>query len=270
MIMKSKPVGIFDSGIGGISVYRQIRKLLPDESLIYLADQHHVPYGSKNLEFVYDLAYRITEFLLAKECKIIVIACNTACAAALYKLRDVFPEVLFVGMEPAIKPAAQRSKNNVVGVLATEGTLKGVPYADVLRRFARGVQVYEQACSGLAEAIEEERDYAEIKKMLARWINPLREKKVDQLALACTHYPLVLDLIKDVAGTSIEVIDPAEAIARRVKNLLVEQGWLAQKPAQVKFYTTAEQKMRQPNIVRQEFEKVNYCYWGENRCIVEF
>lgn len=215
-------VGIFDSGIGGLSVWREIHKELPAQPLLYLADRGNHPYGSKPLLEVRELAERITRFLLAHGAQIIVVACNTASAAALYHLRAVFPEVPIIGMEPALKPAAEHTRSGRIGVLATAGTLSGEPYAGVMERFARGVKVFEQACPGLAEMIEHNRPTAEIRQKLEEWLRPMRDAEVDQLALACTHYPLILNLISEVAGAGIQVIDPSPAIARQVRRKLAE------------------------------------------------
>lgn len=267
---KESSIGIFDSGIGGISVYRSIRKLMPDESVIYLADQENMPYGSKELALILEYSKGITEFLLEKKCKIIVIACNTACAAALHTLRKLFPSVLFVGMEPAVKPAVEKTLTNSVGILATEGTFKGDPYAGVIKRFAKGVKVYEQPCNGLAEAIERDYDNTKIREMLASWIQPLKVKGIDQLALACTHYPLVIEQIKDIAGPNINVIDPAEAIARRVFSLLCENDGLSESAFECEFYTTVADFFTQSSVVSVEFDSdIHYCKWEEGQCLIE-
>ncbi len=267
---KGAPIGIFDSGIGGISVYRKIIELLPQENIIYFADQANMPYGNKDLPLIRSFAEGITHFLLNRHCKIIVIACNTACAAALHPLRKKFSEVLFVGMEPAVKPAAENTQTGVVGILATAGTFKGEPYAGVVARFARGVRVYEQPCPGLAEAIESDADTEYLKGILTDWILPLKEKGIDQLALACTHYPLIKELIQEVAGAKITVIDPAEAIARRVAFLLKENDGLSAVCNFRGFYSTAAEKYSKSPIVCTEFEKATYLYWDLKRCLKEF
>ncbi len=264
------PIGLFDSGIGGISVYRRIRSLLPLESVVYVADQYHMPYGSKDLGQIFEYAVAISQFLLSKECKIIVIACNTACAAALHPLRKIYPEVLFVGMEPAVKPAAEKTLSGCVGVLATEGTFKGDPYAGVVKRFARGVKIYEQPCAGLAEAIEDGVSAELLRGMLKQWITPLKEKGIDQLALACTHYPLVIADIVDLAGSGINVIDPSEAIARRVRSLLEQNNALSSVGGSSRFYTTSQVKPAMLKIIEAEFEKIMKCKWNDLKCLEEF
>ena len=265
---REQSIGIFDSGIGGMSVYRKIRELLPAESILYFADQDNMPYGSKDLGEVFRYAQRITGYLLERGCKLVVIACNTACAAALHPLRRLYPEVLFVGMEPAVKPAAEQTRSGVVGVLATEGTFKGDPYAGVVKRFAQGVKILEQPCTGLAEAIERGEEIACIRKMLRQWLEPLQQQGVDQLALACTHYPLIIEHIIEIAGEGINVIDPASAIARRVAALLREDCGLSETEFEGTFCTTASESVHQPRIVTEEFERITYCHWTEDKCLI--
>lgn len=220
-------VALFDSGIGGLSVLREVRRELPAENLLYLADSGNHPYGVRPLAEVLDISRRITRLLLERGAKVVVIACNTASAAALYPLRQDFPGVPFVGMEPALKPAAERTRSGKIGVLATAGTLRGKPYAGVCERFARDVEIFEQPCPGLAEMIEHHHPVELISAKLREWLEPMRAAGVDQLALACTHYPLVIDLIRQAAGEEMSVIDPAPAIARQVRRVLAQQGLLA-------------------------------------------
>ncbi|MDR0866974.1 MAG: glutamate racemase [Planctomycetota bacterium] len=217
-------IGVFDSGIGGLSVLREIRRELPRERLRYFADTARMPYGERDFAEILILARRITQFLLARGVKIVVIACNTATAAALYPLRREFPQTLFVGMEPAIKPAAAKTRAGKIGILATPGTLRGAPYAGVVERFAGGVKIFEQVCPALATMIENGAA-DELRPALEKWLAPLRAAGVDQLVLACTHYPLIAPLIREVAGRSINLIDPAPAIARQVKRLLAANHW---------------------------------------------
>lgn len=220
------PIGIFDSGIGGFSVLREIRAQLPGHPVLYYADRGNHPYGIRPLPEVREICTRITAFLLSHGARVVVIACNTASAAALYHLRESFPETDFVGMEPALKPAVEASRSRHVGILATAGTLRGQPYAGVVERFAGNVNIHEQACSGLAELIEHEAPREKIIPLLEAWLQPMRAAGVDQLALACTHYPLIIDLIREVAGTGIRVIDPSPAIARQTQRVLATRGLL--------------------------------------------
>ncbi len=217
----SGPIGIFDSGVGGLSVWREIRRELPHEPLIYLADQAHVPYGPRTLEQVRAYTEGITRYLLSHRAKLIVVACNTASAAALHYLRQVFPEVPFVGMEPAVKPAAENTLSGVVGVLATPATFQGALYASVIERFTNGVRVLQQTCPGLVSQIEKGRlEAPETRAILEDALKPMVTQGIDTIVLGCTHYPFVIPLIQEIAGPNVRVIDPAPAIARQVRRLL--------------------------------------------------
>jgi len=217
------PIGVFDSGVGGLSVLKAIRSLLPDENLLFVADQAHVPYGSRPLDEVRRYAKDLTEFLLARQAKMVVVACNTASAAALYELRQSFPQVPFVGLEPAVKPAAAASRSGVVGVLATPATFQGRLYASVVERFAREVTVLEDTCPGLVLQIERGcLDGSQTRSILESAIRPMLARGVDTLVLGCTHYPFVIPLIEEIAGPEVRVIDPAPAVARQAARLLVD------------------------------------------------
>ena len=222
------PIGIFDSGLGGLTVASAIRQALPAERLLYFGDTLHIPYGDRTLREVRAFSAGIVRALMAKGCKMIVIACNTASAAALKELREAYPRFPFIGMEPAVKPAAERSRTHVVGVIATRATFQGELFASVVERFAQGVKVIEQPCPGLVQAIEAgELDTPPTERMLREWLEPMLAQGMDQLVLACTHYPLVRPLIERICGPEVEIIDPAPAVARRVKHVLDEQGLLA-------------------------------------------
>lgn len=224
-LFQAAPIGIFDSGIGGLSVLRAVRTLLPEEAIIYLADQAHVPYGSRPLEEVRTFAEAITRFLLAKGAKLIVVACNTASAAALRHLRQLFPEVPFVGMEPAVKPAAERTRSGVVGVLATPATFQGALYASVLERFANGVTILQDTCPGLVMAIERGHlNGDEVQGILEKALQPMLARGIDTVVLGCTHFPFVIPVIEAIVGPEVRVIDPAPAVARQVRRLLDELG----------------------------------------------
>lgn len=238
-----RPVGIFDSGVGGLSVWREIVRQLPNESTIYVADQARLPYGPRAAEEVRRFAEAITRELLERGCKAIVVACNTASAAALQALRERHRDVPFVGMEPAVKPAALHSKSRVVGVMATPGTLQGRLFADVVERFASGVKVIRQPCAGLVEQIERsELDTPATEALLREWLGPLRETGADTIVLACTHYPFVLPLIRRIVGDAVQVIDPAPAVARQLARVLEAHGSLAEPDATPvhQFLTTGE------------------------------
>lgn len=218
---KASPIGIFDSGVGGLSVLRAIRKLLPEESVVYFADQAHVPYGPRPLAQVRQFSETITGFLLSEGAKIIVVACNAASAAALTHLRQTFPAVSFVGMEPAVKPAAEKTSTGVVGVLATPATFQGALFASVVERFANGVELLKSTCPGLVERIEEgDLDGPRTRAILTAALEPMLARNIDTVVLACTHYPFVIPLIQDIVGDDVRVIDPAPAIARQTRRLL--------------------------------------------------
>ena len=215
------PLGIFDSGVGGLSVLRAIREQMPHENLLYFADQGHVPYGSRSLEEVRHFSEAITHFLLGQGAKLIVVACNTASAAALHYLRKTFPDIPFVGMEPAIKPAAEHTNSGVVGVLATPATFQGKLYASVVERFAKDVDVLQDTCQGLVEEIERGALEADsTRKILVAALRPMLDKGLDTVVLGCTHYPFVIPLIEEIVGENVRVIDPAPAVARQVERRL--------------------------------------------------
>lgn len=240
---KVYPIGVFDSGMGGLSVLRAIRELLPTQPVIYLADQAHVPYGVRSLEEVRQFSTEITRFLLNQGARLVVVACNTASVAALISLREDFKETPFVGMEPAVKPAVEQTHSNVVGVLATYATFQGAMYASVVERFAQGVTVLQDHCPGLVAEIEKGNfNGVETERILRKALEPMLEKKVDTVVMGCTHYPFVIPLIQKITGADVKVIDPAPAIARQVQRLLDEHGWLPEtkKKATVRFLTTGD------------------------------
>ncbi|HET6822436.1 MAG TPA: glutamate racemase [Anaerolineales bacterium] len=220
-ITSESPIGIFDSGVGGISVLCAIREQMPEESVIYFGDQGHIPYGPRPMEQIRDFAEGITHFLLEQGAKIIVVACNTASAAALKYLRDKFPDIQFVGMEPAVKPAAEHTHTGKVGVLATPATFQGALYASVVERFANGVELFQNTCNGLVQQIEQGRlNDGETRQILENALQPMLEKNIDTVVLGCTHYPFVIPLIQDIVGDSVRVIDPAPAVAKQTARLL--------------------------------------------------
>ena len=225
MFESHAPIGIFDSGVGGLSVLKEIRLQMPTESVLYFADQGHVPYGPRGLDEVRMFAEQITRFLLELGAKLIVVACNTASAAALQHLRQTFPATSFVGMEPAVKPAAESTLSGMVGVLATPATFQGALYASVVERFASGVTILQDTCSGLVGQIEDsELDSALTREILEKALHPMLEQGIDTVVLGCTHYPLVIPLIKQIVGPGVRVIDPAPAVARQAARLLDMAG----------------------------------------------
>lgn len=236
------PIGVFDSGVGGLSVLRDIRAALPHEQLIYVADSGHVPYGNKTPDYIRDRSATLTRFLLDRGAKAIVIACNTATAAAAASLRSTFA-VPIVGMEPAVKPAAAATKNGVIGVLATVGTLRSARYAALLDRFGDGIEVVTQPCPGLADQIEAgDLDGPTTRAMIERFAAPLVARRADAIVLGCTHYPFVRPLITDVVGPDVALIDTGAAVARRLTHLLAEHHLLNNDaaPGAASFWTSGD------------------------------
>ena len=241
--MSSAPIGIFDSGIGGLSVMDSIHQALPNEDLVYVADQLHVPYGSRPITQVRAFAEAIARYLLTQGAKIIVVACNTASAAALYYLRSTFPDTSFVGMEPAVKPAAQTTQSRVVGVLATPATFQGELYASVVERFANGVQVLQDTCPGLVAQIEKGNlGTPETRTILENALQPMLEGGIDRVVMGCTHYPFVIPLIREIVGPQVEVIDPAPAVARQTERVLTTHRLNKSNPSPgvIKYFTTGD------------------------------
>ena len=218
-------IGIFDSGVGGLSVFREIRRLLPEERYIYYSDNAHCPYGEKSKEYIIDRAREITRLLISKGAEIIVIACNTATAAAISVLREEFP-IRFVGMEPAVKPAVKSTATGVVGVLATAGTLKADKYLNTREKFSEGIKIVEHIGQGFVELVEKGcLDGDEAESIVQASLQPLLDAGADRIVLGCTHYPFLSGTISKVAAQlypdrDIAVIDPAPAVARHLLETL--------------------------------------------------
>lgn len=228
-------IGIFDSGSGGLSVFREIRRLLPQESYIYFSDNAHCPYGEKTREHIIGRAREISRLLISKGADIIVVACNTATAAAISTLREEFP-IRFIGMEPAVKPAAQSTRSGVVGVLATAGTLKATKYIDTRAKWAQDVRIVEHIGEGFVELVEKGiTEGPEAERIVGRSLIPLLEAGADTVVLGCTHYPFLSETIYKVAagyhsehdtGSSLTLIDPAPAVAKHLLEVMTEEGLL--------------------------------------------
>lgn len=222
-------IGIFDSGVGGLSVFREIHKILPEQSYIYYSDNAHCPYGEKSQEYIINRAREITKILLAKGAQIIVVACNTATAAAIATLREEFP-VRFIGMEPAIKPAAARTRSGVVGVLATAGTLKADKYLSTRVRWGDNIQIVEHVGQGFVELVERGKTHGpEAEEVVETSIEPLLDAGADTIVLGCTHYPFLSDTIRLVASRlvpdrDVTIIDPAPAVAKHLLDVMKEEG----------------------------------------------
>jgi len=219
MAAVSTTIGIFDSGVGGLAVLAELDRLAPGHPMIYLADQAWMPYGERTLEEVRARSEAMTRLLLDRGAGVIVVACNSASAAALHPLRRAFPAIPFVGMEPAVKPAAEQTARGVIGVLATNATFQGELYASVVDRHASGVSIVEQACPGLAMAVERG-DTGVSRALLAEYLPPLIDGGVDTVVLGCTHYSFLVPQIKATIGPDVRVIDPAPAVARQALRVL--------------------------------------------------
>jgi len=236
--LKAQPVGIIDSGIGGMTVAREIRHLLPHENMIYVADQQMLPYGNKSEAEIRRRMLTLGQWLNEQHhIKMLVIACNTATAAAAGMLRQHLA-IPVIGMEPAVKPAVEATHNRRIGILATEGTLKSARFAGLLKTFAQGLHVITQPCPGLVEAIES-RNTLQTKALLHQYIQPLKHRQVDVIVLGCTHYPLVRQLIADIAGEDIRLIDTGSAVAQHTARQLTQHRLLNPQPAQGRFSATS-------------------------------
>ena len=217
-------IGIFDSGSGGLSVFREIVKLLPEEKYIYFADNAFCPYGEKTAEFIQGRARVITDYLLENGTDIIVVACNTATAAAIATLRKEY-KVKFIGMEPAVKPAALSSRTGVIGVLATAGTLNGPKYLTTKGLYQDNVQIAECVGKGFVELVERGiLEGPEAEETVRASLQSLLDKGADRIVLGCTHYPFLRDVIQRIAGPGVQVIDPAPAVARHLQDVMTKEG----------------------------------------------
>lgn len=216
------PIGVFDSGVGGLSVLRHIRTALPGEDLLYVADSAHAPYGVKSAAFIESRALAIAEFLVAQNARALVVACNTATAAAIATLRQRF-DLPIVGMEPAVKPAAEATRSGVIGVLATSGTLESARFAELVQRFGSNARVVVQPCPGLVERVEAgDLSGPATRALLSGFVTPLLAQGVDTLVLGCTHYPFLQALLRELAGEDVALIETGAAVARQLARRLAE------------------------------------------------
>ncbi len=223
MSANSGAIGVFDSGVGGLSVLRHIRQTLPVDNLIYVADSAHVPYGDKSAHYIEQRSITLTRFLISQGADAIVIACNTATAAAAATLRRQFG-LPIIGMEPAVKPAVTATRSGVIGVLATIGTLESARFAALLERYAGEVKIVTQGCPGLVEQVERgDLHGSRTRELVERYIAPLLERGADTLILGCTHYPFLSSLIREVAGENITLVDTGEAVARHLQRRLLTE-----------------------------------------------
>ncbi|NJN78499.1 MAG: glutamate racemase [Saprospiraceae bacterium] len=214
-IKQSQPIGVFDSGLGGLSVWLELVKLMPNEDIIYFADSGNCPYGNRPKSEIIDLSIRNTEFLLEKGAKVIVVACNTATGAAINVLRERF-DVPFIGMEPAVKPAAEQTKTGNIGVLATKGTLESETFLQIKNAYTKEVTIYMQIGQGLVEAVENQAfESNETFELVKKYVQPMLENKVDKIVLGCTHYPFLQPVFDKLLPQNVDLINPAPAVAKQ-------------------------------------------------------
>lgn len=224
--MSKNPIGIFDSGVGGTSIFKEIHALLPYENIIYLADSKNAPYGNKSQQEILNLSIKNTEYLLSKECKIIVVACNTATTNAIAHLRATY-DVPFIGIEPAIKPAALNTKTKAVGILATKGTLSSQLFHKTSDLYANGIKVIEQVGEGIVPLIESGELYSdEMKTLLQIYLEPMLKANIDYLVLGCTHYPYLIPMLTELLPKDVKIIDSGLAVAKQTKAILSSKGIL--------------------------------------------
>lgn len=222
----NNPIGFFDSGIGGTSIWKEVNQLLPNENTIFLADSINAPYGEKSKEEILQLSIKNTEFLLNQNCKLIIVACNTATTNAISYLRSNY-NVPFIGIEPAIKPAALKTKTNSVGILATQGTLSSELFNKTSDIYASGINVIEQNGDGIVDLIESGKLYSkEMELLLQKYLVPMVNAEIDYLVLGCTHYPYLIPIIEKLIPAEIKIIDSGEAVAKQTKAILVQNNLL--------------------------------------------
>ena len=225
-VMSNKtPIGFFDSGVGGISIWKEVHQLLPNENTIYLADSKNAPYGQRTKEDIIRLSCKNVDYLLERDCKLIVVACNTATTNAIKELRAKY-SVPIIGIEPAIKPAANQTKTETIGILATKGTLNSELFHKTVANY-KHINIIEQVGYGLVQLIENgDLESDEIKELLKTYLKPMVEANIDYLVLGCTHYPFLLPQIKEIIPAHIKIIDSGEAVARQTKNVLEQNNLL--------------------------------------------
>ncbi len=238
----NKPIGIFDSGIGGTSIWSAIHQLLPNEKTIYLADSKNAPYGQKSKTEIVALSMKNTDFLLEMDCKLIVVACNTATTNAIQELRAKY-DVPFIGIEPAIKPAATNSRTQTIGILATKGTLNSELFNKTAEKF-QDIKIIEQVGHGLVQLIENgDIDSAEMKQLLYSYLVPMIDANIDYLVLGCSHYPYLIPQIKKILPENIQIIDSGEAVARQTQKVLENVGFSSKTNEDPVFFTNSNSRV---------------------------
>lgn len=242
--MSKQPIGIFDSGVGGTSIWKEIHALLPQENTIYLADSLNAPYGPKGKQAITELSIKNTEYLLAKGCKIIVVACNTATTNVIDFLRAQY-KVPFIGIEPAIKPAALNTKTRAIGILATKGTLSSKLFHKTANLFAKDITVIEQEGNGIVELIENGELYSEaMTSLLKQYLKPMIAANIDYLVLGCTHYPYLIPILTKLLPKQVKIIDSGQAVAKQTKAVLKSKALLNLSTARprLEFFTNGNPK----------------------------
>lgn len=237
-----QPIGVFDSGVGGLSVAKKIREALPNEDILYIADSGYAPYGNKSQQFIEQRSRALVQFMLEQNAKAIVVACNTATLSAIQQLRAAF-QVPIIGVEPGIKPATLQTRSGVIGVMVTTRTSQADTFHELVKRFSENVRIEVQACDGLVEQVEKgDLNSVETRSLLARYVMPLLDKGVDTIALGCTHYPFLMPVIKDLVGENVEVIETGTAVAKQVVRRLTDEHHLASctHPGRDIFYTSGD------------------------------
>ncbi len=254
--MNSQPIGLFDSGVGGISIWQAIRKLLPNEHTIYLADNQNAPYGEKSKDEIIALSEKNTEFLLNQNVKLIVVACNTASTNAIPHLRQKY-KIPFIRIQPAIKPAGLQSRTKVIGLLATKATLESTMLEELKQVIpTQDIEIVGKYGKGLVEIVENNRmESPETYELLQKHLQPMLDKNVDQLVLGCTHYPFLIPQMQKILGQQVQIIDPGMAIARQTKRILTEFDLLAPDDQQAKYYFYANKSTKALQVRLKNYPK---------------
>jgi len=271
----TRPLGMLDSGVGGLSILREVRRQLPAEDIIYFADQGHVPYGPRPLEEIRTFTRGITRFFLQFDAKAVVVACNAASAASLHHLRDVFPDTPFVGMEPAVKPAARQTRSGVIGVITTKATYQGELFASVVSRFASDIEVVTQVCPDFVTQVEAgQLDSPALRRTAEVYLAPLQAAGIDQLVLGCTHFPFLTPVLQDILGPQVEIVDPGPAIARQTGRVIADMQNASEYAGQVRYYTSGDstafyllaRRLLEEPVQDEQFNAVR---WDEGSVYVE-
>lgn len=236
-----RPIALFDSGVGGLSILREVRQQLPNEDVLYFADQGHVPYGPRPLAEIQSFVHGIARFFIGRNAKAIVIACNAASAAGLHTIRQIFPEIPFVGMEPAVKPAAEHTQSGVIGVITTKATYQGELFASMVDRFASNIQVVAQVCPEFVTLVEAGNlDGPEVERIAQGYLRPLIEARIDELVLGCTHFPFLAPVIRRIIGERVEIVDPGPAIARQTERTVARHRNTSKHVGRVTYFTSGD------------------------------